>query len=260
MGTECYDLVRGSIIRVTALDSLGRFGSPVYFATSKAVARIGVTEVVETASNEILETPEEEKRIRFLRPTQTIRHKVDINLLKVDPGALAIMTGVPLAYGYDAESTIKGFDSGSRVPVTSFALEIWSKLVGQRCADGSPKWGYTLFPHLRGGRVSGFAFTNGRASFNVIGAQTRRLPRWGVGPHDVDGDFSRMLTPVSKNTSYRQFVSPGQPPLDVVGVQQTLDVVDNGTAANPMPIPSAPLVLNGGGAITSPYIINGGRA
>lgn len=299
-------MVRGSVIRATHLDDKGRVTEPAYFGVSKAVAKIQVNEVAEAASVEVIENPEEEKRLRFTRSTQTIRNTVDIQFLHVDPSVLSLLIGVPLVYGAGSSGSelgfgefpfgmgpfgesevvsgrVIGFDAGSRLPIKSFALEVWSKLDQESARsrplgfdelpfddfpfdEGAPRpgcerrWGYTLFPHLRGGRINGFKFANGLVSFNVIGAQTRRLPGWGVGPYDVDGAFQRMLTPVSRNTSYRQFITQGQPPVAFEGVQEQSDRVRNGTAANPMPDPTAPLILDGGTATDSgPYIISGGR-
>jgi hypothetical protein len=194
------------------------------------------------------------------------------------------------AFGGDDEETTDtavGFDVGTLVRAPSFALEVWSKLDGASakpralgfdevpfdttgfdmpvpnpggCREGG-RWGYTLFPFLRGGRLSGFKFANGRVSFNLIGAQTRRNPGWGVGPYDLTGPFQRLETPVSRNTSWRMFITEAAPPAEQCGIQYLVpDVLDNGTAANPMPDPGAPLLVDAGGASTEAWIIDGGRA
>lgn len=303
MTTKCYALVRGSAIRATALDDRGRFGDPVTFATSKAVASVRISEIAEPAKTETERNPEEEGRLRFIRPATFIRSVVDIEFTCVDPAIYSLVASqvrtegeVFTGYGFGGEGfgteafggdTYSGVDMGgfggspfgvedfggevqmtslggievdTRALPVSFALEVWSKLAGQRCADGTPMWGYTLFQHLRGGRISNFAFTKGLVSFKITGAQSRRSNHWGVGPYDLEGDFERMVNPVSRNNAFRQMITTGQPPLAQVGIQTRYDVISNGNAANPMPDPDAPLVLDGGGAITSPYIISGGRA
>lgn len=259
MGTQCYAMVRGSAIRVTALGSRGRVTSPVRYAASKAVAKISLTEVTATGSNEIVRTPEDEPRLKMIRPATTIRFLADIQLLRVDPAVLNMVTGTPVVM--NASGDVVGFDSGPRNITTSFALEVWSKLAGTRCDDGSPAWGYTLVPFLRGGTVGDFKFENGLVSFNVVKAQTRRRSRWGVGPHNLTGDYERLLTPVSGNLHYTQFVTGAVPPVQIDGTVEFDDVLSNGNAANPMPIPTAPLVVSGGNAAsTSPWIISGGQA
>jgi hypothetical protein len=270
----------------------------VEYVTSKSVAKITVSEVVESGGTEVIKNPEEKRRLRLAKNSQVIRHKADIEFLRVDPEMLRLVAGVELVYKAEAgfgeapfgvmmfggdAGTVIGFDSGTTLRATSFALEVWSKLDGASakpralggfdttpfdmpvpnaggCRDGR-RWGYSLFPFLRGGRLSGFKFANGLVSFNLIGAQTRRNPGWGVGPYDLTGPFQRLSTPVSRNTSWRMFITEGSPPAEECGIQYRLpDVLDNGTAANPMPDPGAPLLVDAGGASTEPWIIDGGRA
>lgn len=279
MVTKCYELVRGSGIRATELTVKGRVPDMARFATSKSVVRVQVREVVESADNEMLTTPDGDKRVRLTRAAQTIRNVVDISFLRVDPGMLGLVTGVTPVYKPDPdkdgfgegefggmffggeEGRVIGFDEVLRRKPVAFGLEVWSKLAGRTCEDGSPMHGYTLFPYLRGGRLTRFSYANGRVSFDMVGAQTRKNPLWGVGPHDLEGYHQRLLSHVSRNGMWRQFITPASPPVEVCGVQTLdLDVIDNGNAANPMPDPSAPMIIDGGGATTSPWIIDGGRA
>lgn len=272
---ECYSMVRGSAIRVTELGSRGQTLNPVRYGVSKSVVKVAINEVALEGANEMLSTPEDERRLRFVKSTQTIRYTADIEFLRVDPGILSLVTGVPMVHGASlgfgetpfgewpfggaVTSDVIGFDSVPRLAPTAFSLEVWSKLTGSHCV-GEPRWGYTLFPFLKGGRLTGFKFHNGLVSFNLIGAQTRRMPRWGVGPHDIEGPFERLITPVSRNTSWRSFVTQGAPPVEFCGIQELTDVLDNGTAANPMPDPAAALFVDSGGVETSAFIIDGGRA
>lgn len=305
MVTECFAPVRGSAIRVTGLTSKGAIPTPAEFVTSKSVATVRVSEVVTSGSTDEMKTAEDKRRLRFISAPETIRHKVDIEFLRVDPEMLRLVAGVELVYkdvagfgevpfgvalfGSEA-GTVVGFDSSTRLKATSFALEVWSKLdsasaqvadsVEYEGFDEAPfdvgpfddawraeyvncskrRWGYTLFPFLRGGRLSGFQFADGLVSFNLVGAQTRRNPGWGVGPYDLSGPFERLSDPVSRNTSWRMFITNAAPPAQVDGIQYRWDVLDNGTAGNPMPDPNAPLVVDGGGADAGQGIIDGGRA
>jgi hypothetical protein len=58
------------------------------------------------------------------------------------------------------------------------------------------------------------------------------------------------------------FVTEAAPPTQTDGVAvQTADVLDNGTASNPMPDPTALAFVDGGDASSAgPWIIDGGRA
>lgn len=275
MGSECYAMTRGRVIRVTRLSDRGRFGSPTQFTTSKTVATVRVNEVTEAGSSGVLTSEHEERRLRLIRPDQMIRHSVDIDFLRTEPTTFNMIAGVPIVRTGDGFGEIAfgedpmgdgvgngggGFDLDTRTKPTAFALEVWTKLAGQVCEDGSPKWGYTLFPYLRGGRITGFTFHNGLVNFSLVGAQSRRGSRWSVGPYDLEGDFKRLVNPVSRNTSFRTTVVTGQPPTQQDGLQEIWDAADNGTAANPHPFPDDPLILDGEQANTSVWIIDGGRA
>src|SRR6478609_5477460 len=292
----CFAPVRGSALRVTALDARGAVPDLVEYVTSKSVIKATVSEVVETGGTEVLKNPEEKRRLRLTKNAQVIRHKVDIEFLRVDPEMLRLVAGVELVYssvpgfgdvpfgvspfGGGEYGDVIGFDSGTTLRATSFALEVWSKLDGgsalpepvgfdtlgfdEEPFDGyygcdARRWGYTLFPFLRGGRLSGFTFADGLVSFNLRGAQTRRNPGWGVGPHDLTGPFERLETPVSRNTSWRMFITNSAPPAEECGIQyRSPDVLDNGTPANPMPDPAALFAVDAGGPDTSSWIIDGG--
>lgn len=304
--STCFAMVRGSGLRVTRLGPRGEVLDPITFATSKAVAKVTINEIVEAKRDETLRNPEEERRLRFTRSAQTIRHTVDIDFLRVDPELFSLITGVPLVWGAAVGSgfgevsfgdspfgvgnaPVVGFDSTSRMQPQAFALEVWSKLVGYVSPPppatpvgfdeapfdvgpfgGGPlvgeqpvsdqRWGYTLFPYLKGGRLSGFKFQNGLVSFSLIGAQTRRNHRWGVGPYDLDGPFQRAAEPVSRNTSWRMFITAAAPPVEQCGSQEMTDVLDNGTAPDPMPEPDALVSVDAGGVDTQAWIIDGGQA
>lgn len=252
MATNCYELVRGSVIRVTGLDRQGRIPSPIRYAVSKSVAKVTIDEVTEPGDNEMLRSEDDERRLLFVRPTQIIRHQTGIDFLRVDPGVLSLVAGVPVIL--NANGDVAGFDSQTKRPPVAFAMEVWTRLT-ERCADGSRQWGYTLFPFLKGGSLTGFSFANGLVSFNLTGAQTRRYSRWGYGPYDIDGQFMRLLDPVSGNVSWHQTLVTGAPPAPTDGIVEFDDVIEGGTATV-----TTGDVLDGQFVVTSPRVLDGGVA
>lgn len=260
MASRCYAIVRGSAIRVTELGRRGQVTDPVRSVASKTVAKVTISEVTEKGNSEIVRSPEEKRRLRLAVPDIFIRHTVSIDFLRVDPGVLSLVAGVPLVR--NAAGDIVGFDSTSRLKAVAFGLEVWSKLENSVCAEtGEREWGYTVMPYLRGGILTGFTFANGLVSFNLTKAQSRRSSRWGVGPHDLTGPFQRLTSVVSGNLSFRMFVTTAPPPVQTNGIVERQDIISNGNAANPMPYPDAPLVVSGGNAAsTSLWIIDGGQA
>lgn len=245
-------MVRGSAVRATSLTARGSVEDIVRFASSKAVATVTIDVVSDAGGSELIKTDIDEPRLHLIRNEQTVRYTTETRLLKVDAGVLTLMTGVPVVL--DAFGDVVGFDADTRLPVKSFALEVWSRLAGAQ--DSPRRWGYTLFPFLRGGYISGVTFDGGLASFTVKGAKTQRRSRWGVGPWDVYGPYQRLETPVSGNTHWRSITTTLAPPAQVFGVQTFDDVIYGGNAATT----SADVIDGGNAAFTTPWIIDGGTA
>lgn len=250
MTTKCYELVRGSALRVTGLTNRGALAEPHLYAVSKSVVKVTINEVVEAGGNEVIRNPEQDPRLWLVKPSQPIRYTVDIDFLRVDPELLSLITGVPVVI--NAEGDVVGFDAAMRLPVKAFALEVWSKVASRGCL---PQWGYTLFPFLKGGLITGTAFANGRVSFNLRGAQTRRMSKWGVGPYWVDG-WCKLAEPVSGNTHWRTMLTSTYPPLPTDGVVTYVDEIDGGTASM-----TTPDELDGGTPFEAgPCVVDGGAA
>lgn len=240
-------MVRGSVIRVTALDKRGRIPSRVQYAVTNALATITIDEVSESGANEMIRNEEEERRLLFVRAPQTIRYKAGIDFLRCDPSILSLVSGVPTVTNADGD--IVGFDGRSRLPANAFALEVWTRLT-ERCADGTPQWGYTVFPYLKGGVLSGFAFSNGLVAFDLVGAQTRRYPGWADGPFGSD-----MTSGVSGNTAWRQTLTALPPPEVTEGVVEFEDAIEGGNA-----MMTGSDVVDGQFVLTSNGVVNGGTA
>lgn len=280
MSTTCYALVRGSALRVTGLDKRGSVPNTLSYCTSTSITKVTITEVSEGGSNELLRNDDGEARIFLPQSAQTVRYEADIDFSNCDPGMIELLTGNPAVT--NAAGDYVGFDAKTRLPAAAFAMEIWSRIAGQACNDntveggfgevpfgegpfgvapsvvgGGRQYGYTLFPFLRGGVLTGFAFNNGRVSFGIRGAQLRRGSRWGVGPYDLTGDGERLSTPVSRNTSFRQAIYRSNPPDPSCGVQTFTPVVIDGGS----PAATSPDIIDGGSpSTTTDDIIDGGSA
>jgi hypothetical protein len=253
-------MVRGSTLRVTGLRPNGAVPSdtPISCVVSRSTIKVTLDEVTDDQSDQTLRDEVDQPRIHLAGSDDVVGYGAGIDFLRVDPDLLSLLTGVPVAL--DAAGNAVGFDAQTKLPVTSFGLEVWSKLSGPICADGQ-KWGYTLFPLLRGGYLSGLAFDNALVSFSIVGAMTGRGSLWNVGPHDLEGQFERLLVRVSGNDSWITGITGVPPPEQTDGIVTFEDRVRNGTATDPMPDPDAPVRLIGGtAASTSPWIVSGGRA
>lgn len=274
-------MVRGSAIRVTELSKRGHV-APLFipFAASRSVTSIEINEVVEPGFNELLRTDQDEPRVHFIKSDQTVRYDANINFLRCDPGILNLLTGVPLVM--NAWGDYVGFDANSRLVPKAFALEVWSKLSGSACVPanglgfgeggfdtrpfGDPnsasnrRWGYTLFPFLKGGIMSGFAFDNGLVSFNIRSARAQRGNKWGRGPYPIEGQGAGgqnlyLHEPVSRNTNWRSIIVAGEPPMQTNGIDQFSDFIDGGDAWT-----TSADTVDGEFVVTSSSIVEGGYA
>lgn len=248
MSTTCYALLRGSSLRVTGLDASGRFTEPLRRAVSRSAVKITIDEVTDSRSDEVLRDETDRARLNLRGSEESIGYTIDADFLRVDPGLLSLMIGVPVVL--DASGDVVGFDADTRLPAQSFGLEVWSRL------GVKDRWGYTLFPFLRGGYLSGFTFGDGLVSFNMRKAHTRRGSGWAVGPYDIEGPHQRLITPVSRNDAWRSVVTTLPPPEQGDGIVEFEDIIYGGNASY-----TSPDILAGGSAgATSPWIVNGGRA
>lgn len=218
MATECYAQVRGRVIRVTRLDSCGN-PDPGASAVvvSKRISSVTIDEVTDDGTNIRDRNFADELCVVDDAFTTVIGYTADIALCGVDPGLIGLLTGQPVVL--NAAGNVVGFDATSTVDLDSFgfSLEVWSRIAGSACdPSGNRKWGYTVFPFLKGGRLGGFTFENGAVQFTISGAQTRDGNGWGVGPFDVDRDETNapipLFTPLGVNTHYRNVQVTLDPP------------------------------------------------
>ncbi len=218
MSTKCYAQVRGSVIRVTRIDSCGN-PDPGASAVvvSKRVSTVTIDEVTDDGTNIRERNFGDELCIVDDAFTEVIGYTADLALCGVDPDLISLMTGQPIVL--NAAGDVVGFDATSTVDLDSFgfAVEVWSRIAGSACdVSGHRPWGYTVFPFLKGGRLGGFSFENGAVQFTISGAQTRDGNGWGVGPYDVDRDISDAPAPLNtalgENTHYRNTLVTLDPP------------------------------------------------
>lgn len=217
MPTQCYAQVRGSVIRVTRLDSCG---NPVpgasAVAVSKRISTITIDEVTDDGTDIRDRNFGDEMCVVDDSYTSILGYTGEIALCGVDPDLVSIFTDQPVVS--NAAGDAVGFDATTDVDLDTFgfALEVWSRIAGAACTDGSRKWGYTVFPFFKGGRIGGFSFENASVQFTISGAQTRDGNGWGVGPFDVDRDESGNPAPLNSaltpNTHYRNMLVTLDPP------------------------------------------------
>jgi len=190
--SQCFNIVRGRVMRVTYLDECGEIpliGDPP--PSCEVVVSDGLISVAMTAEIEAGETIRDRNWAGALcttdrTPDEFLYWNVEITFCQVDPALISLLTGAPMELdGTDAV----GFRTREGSEDTHVAIEMWTGTTPVVCAPGEdPTLGYTLLPHVMGGRVGDLTIENGRADFVVGGAYTKCGQGWGVGPYDVIGD------------------------------------------------------------------------
>ena len=177
--SECFELTRGCVLRATLLDSCGLpLGGPRSSVVTKCAAKVTVTPVISTRSDEVLRDDDNKGSIHIPAKSTTTRYTADLDLIGVNPDLITLLTGHPLVR--NARGDVVGNDIITTLAPSNFALEIWTKLA--RPVSGN-RYGWTLLPRLRGGRLTAPRFANAAVNFNVVGAHTVPSSLWGTGPY-----------------------------------------------------------------------------
>jgi hypothetical protein len=189
--SQCFNIVRGKVLRATALDDCCSINvdSP---PACEVVVSDGLISVALTAEIEAGETIRDRNWAGALcavdrSPDQFLYWNVEITFCSVDPALISLLTGNPLEI--DDEGDLVGFRTAEGGSTNNVAIEMWSGTTPTNCGPGeAATYGYTLLPCLSGGRMGDFTLENGRADFIVSGAFTKSGEGWGSGPYDVITD------------------------------------------------------------------------
>lgn len=187
MGTKCFPLIRGRMMRVTRLDGCG---IPVPGSESVVVTKgmISVALTSNTSEGEPIEVTNANGDICVsdIPPPKFTGFGAEVLMCNVDPRLFSLMTGQPVVL--DASGQVVGFDVNSDVDLddSGFAIELWSGIPAEACEPGEGKsYGYFVLPFLKGGVIGDFTVENAAVNLLVTGAQTKDGSSWGVGPYNV---------------------------------------------------------------------------
>lgn len=187
MATRCPKLVRGSVMRLTRLDSCG---VPVVGASTTVVS----DGFVQIAFSPQYEGPDPIRKknangnlcVNDPGCASLAQIDAEIQFCGVDPNAFNIIAGAPLVLD-DATPTPNtvGFSiRAGQTCQTRFALEVWTDEVDQPCTAGVKAYGYMLLPMLLNPQFGDWTVANDAIDF-TISASSFQGNGWGVGPYDV---------------------------------------------------------------------------
>lgn len=181
MTTRVLRSIKGYRLRVTALSECG---DPIVSEGCSTVVSDGFIRV--TLTGEYDSGPTYQARDIFGRlcindrdPDQMTSCGVEMELCAVNPDILQLVAGEqPLLIDGEAHGTIFGGERNW----SAFALEVWTKAVGDSC-DG--KWGYFVAPFVRRGRLDGgFTIENGTLTVSLRGDGSAAPATWATTPYD----------------------------------------------------------------------------
>lgn len=206
MATECVNMSRGKMLRITRLDECGNVDEgPNSTLTMKAFVSGTFTPNYQDPE-EITQPDANGDRCIDDRSDVSLRW-IDISLILcvTDPFAINMITGDPLVVD-DAAPTPNtvGFRIDADLTGSAnFGLELWSGVSGQACAVGGfPKLGYWLFPWVKDAQWGEWVVQNGALTLTFT-ARAVFGGGWGVGPYDdvrrdatVPATLEALLTPI----------------------------------------------------------------
>lgn len=210
MTTQCWNSVRSCAARMTKVDTCGRpvtgAGSVVttdgYISIAyKPNISEGDEVEVKNACGSVCISDKARDQVKWV--------DVDIVFCGVNPDAINLATGFPLAMDYSGSRIGFDIESGSSPIASGFALEAWTEIPDAGpCEPGSTgQWGYFLAPWIVNGMIGDVTLENGAANFTITG-RTKRGSLWDDGPYnvmagDVAGTPRTLVTPFSTRSHLR---------------------------------------------------------
>lgn len=221
MASTCFSLVRGRVLRATALDGCGRPRNAACASiVSEGFVSVGFTANTDEGEEISVKNASGKVCIQDTPCPAFKGYTVEIAFCEVNPGLYAMLTGQESVFNGDGDAV--GFRVNSDISAcdSGFALELWSNVPGIACSDdpnAQGSFGYLLVPFLQGGVLGDFTLENDAVTFTISGAATKTGGGWGVGPYDVVrdalGDPSPLLTPITSGDHLHVQYSDVAPPV-----------------------------------------------
>ena len=234
MATECRNLSRGKMLRVTKLDACGNIvpgaGSTL---AMKAFVSGTVTPNYQDPEEITQSDANGDRCVDDRGPVQLRWVDIALNICTTDPGFINLVTGDPLVMD-DATPTpnIVGFRLDADLTGrANFGLELWSGVTGQACDPGGfPEYGYWLFPWVKDAQWGEFVVQNGALTLTFTARAVFGSP-WGVGPYAIRRDatvpatLEPLLTPIGATQPMHYEVTSAPLPTPVCGTTTLTPVV-----------------------------------
>lgn len=203
MPTHILNPLRGKAIRVTKLDSCGRYipGASASMLATDGFVSISLSAETEDGSEFMSRKANGSFCVNERTSPAFKNFGVELNFCGVNPALMSLVTNATPYSDYAGD--LAGFTVPEGDINKWFAIELWTGLANTACAAGSAEAsGYILLPFVQAG-VLGDIEINGEdtVDFSMSEAFTKGNNSWGTGPYNVvynqSGVASKLPTALS---------------------------------------------------------------
>lgn len=226
MATRCFRSIQGLALRVTRLDSCCAIANgPCAFVVSESFVTLNLTAEIEEPDEFIVKLANGKLCINETGCATLKRYNVELNVCNADPDLFEIISGVNTVQ--DFEGDVVGFQIDSDLGECSkFALEFWTKVVGDECVDpitGAQQYLYWLLPCVSNGRIGDITIENGPLTW-TLNAEAIPSAEWGSGPFPVVAQDALntpgpLIDPIGPDTALHVQFTTIPPPVEFCGCQ-----------------------------------------
>jgi hypothetical protein len=201
--------LKAAAMQVTKLDPCGFYdtGSCARFATKSLISIEQAGEVVDetefasiNADGDLEGYSVDPSRLKYLT--------FDMIVSKAIPELVNWMTGDDVVHDDAATpSAIEWRTQTNSSALSNFAVEIWTRLLGDPACSGSGGYGYVVWPWLCNGMFHEIKHENGLSELK-ISAKTRTGSPWGLGPYSVN--LSKAVATLGQPVGLFEAVDPAE--------------------------------------------------
>lgn len=200
-------------------------GGTCDFVVSESFVTLNLTAEIEEPDEFIVKLANGKLCINETGCASLKRYNVELEICNADPDLFEIVSGVNTVT--DFQGDVVGFQVDENLgECNKFALEFWTKVIGDECVDpttGEQQYLYWLLPCVSNGRIGDLTIENGPLTWTLT-AEALPSSTWGIGPHNVvpqnaANDCGPLLNPLGEETALHVQFTTCPPPTEQCGCQ-----------------------------------------
>jgi hypothetical protein len=226
VATRCFRSIQGLALRVTRLGACCEVATGTCaFVTSESFVTLNLTAEIEEPDEFLVKLANGKLCINETGCATLKRYNVELNICNADPDLFEVVSGVNTVVDFNGD--VVGFEVDENLgECNKFALEFWTKVIGDECVDpatGQNQYLYWLLPCVSNGRVGDLTIENGPLTWTLT-AEAVPSSEWGQGPFDVVAQDSAntpgpLLVAIGSDTALHVQFTTIPPPTEFCGCQ-----------------------------------------